>query len=1342
MLMLRTPVPAIIGRRIVTSCAAAALFLASGAQANPSQVGEWGPLIGGFPVPAVHSLLLHTNKLLFFRGDGEDEGGVGVYRSHILNLETFEFETTFQMDSNVFCSGHSYLPDGRIVLSGGEKEEDLGPRYVHTFDPITERWNREPNMRDGRYYPTNTALGDGTTLFFAGRDPDGGNNPNVERFIPAGGQNGENLIEYIAGADKAMTWYPRMHLLPDGRVFRAGQERDSLTFNPDTGTWHLVARSNYGERYWGTSVALPPSQEKIMILGGLDRSATNFATETVEIIDLSQANPQWRYSNPMHNPRMHLNVVLLPNGKVFVAGGTEDEAENVPVYDSEMFDPETEQWTILPRQASVRTYHSTSLLLPDGRVMWLGAYTDTGGNTDNTAQIYSPAYLFQGYRPTLVSAPESADYGESITITTPDAPTIASVVLIRPSATTHAVNMEQRYVPVDFTQVDANTLQVSTPTNPNEAPPGYYMLFLVDDNGVPAVAPFIRLGGNLPPNVYAGEPQDIILPASAELDGTVTIFDESGNTTITWSSVSGPAPVAFANPNAEDTTATFSVPGQYVLRLTAESTDFSPVSDTIEIEVFQEGRIQVRVDASSDDAEETASSSMKLTSLDLEMFDYDSGGPHTAIGLRFDNVAIANGTQVGNAYVQFTADTSTSDASIVSISGEAADDAPTFSSAQGDITSRSLTNANVTWTPDGWTEGAATSAEASTNISSIIQEIVNRPGWTSGNALVLVFSGNGNRVAKSFDASPLNAPVLHVDPATDQACDDGLDNDLDGTIDYPDDPGCNSSSDPSERESSRVCDDGIDNDGDGLIDYPDDSGCYSLIDGSESEFESLCIDGLDNDGDGLIDFPEDPGCASGDDNDERGATFACDDGADNDGDALVDFPNDPGCASATDPSEIDGLVIADFAMQHPDDDSEQKADGSITLTSSDLEMLDYDAGGPHLAVGIRFTDLDLPADALVTTAHIQFTAAATGSSASNLAIHGENSDSALPFTSAPFDLTDRNSTSAVVSWSPPPWVAGTSGPEQRTSDLAPIINEIVSREGWSNGGAIAFIITGSGGRVAHSFDAAPAESGTLHVEYFTEQGGSNTPPSVSIVSPASGSTFEEGTEIAFLGTAQDEEDGDLADFLVWTSDAGESLGTGGGITVLLPVGTHVITASVTDNGGLAGQDQASVTVTPQLIDVPYVIGVQQSAAEEEILAAGLTVGSVSFESNEGVPAGTVIDQYPVACTACAEPDSAVDLVVSDGPSPNNFPIVSIISPRDGDVLSARQPVELVAEATDLEDGDISANVSWSSSKDGFLGVGAAIDTNLSNGRHILSATISDNGGLGATASVSVRVNRK
>jgi hypothetical protein len=138
--------------------------------------------------------------------------------------------------------------------------------------------------------------------------------------------------------------------------------------------------------------------------------------------------------------------------------------------------------------ATKRGYHSTAVLLPDGRVLAAGA------NGNPTREVYSPPYLFRGARPTVASVPSSVDYGETFSVGTPDALRVATVVFMRPGSATHAANMEQRYVPLVFTPTDASTLEVVAPTEPNVAPPGYYMLFILDAQGVPSTAPFVFLG--------------------------------------------------------------------------------------------------------------------------------------------------------------------------------------------------------------------------------------------------------------------------------------------------------------------------------------------------------------------------------------------------------------------------------------------------------------------------------------------------------------------------------------------------------------------------------------------------------------------------------------------------------------------------------------------------------------------------------------------------------------------------------------------------------------------------------------------------------------------------------
>jgi len=188
----------------------------------------------------------------------------------------------------------------------------------------------------------------------------------------------------------------------------------------------------------------------------------------------------------------------LPDGKVLVTGGgqtTNDVGVGTAEFEAEMWSPATQQFSRLSRMVTPRLYHSTALLLPDGRVLVAGGGRTTGSiaPTDQlSAEIYSPPYLFNGARPTISSAPVTIQYAANFTVTTPNALEISSVALIRLGAVTHAFDQNQRYVPLTFQPV-AGDLAVQSPTSGNLAPPGSYMLFIVNSNGVPSVASIVKI---------------------------------------------------------------------------------------------------------------------------------------------------------------------------------------------------------------------------------------------------------------------------------------------------------------------------------------------------------------------------------------------------------------------------------------------------------------------------------------------------------------------------------------------------------------------------------------------------------------------------------------------------------------------------------------------------------------------------------------------------------------------------------------------------------------------------------------------------------------------------------
>ncbi len=238
-----------------------------------------------------------------------------------------------------------------------------------------------------------------------------------------------------------------------------------------------------------------------------------------------------------------------------------------------------------------------------------------------------------------------------------------------------------------------------------------------------------------------------------------------GALALQWSMVSGPAPVAFLDAAAATTAATFTAPGVYVLELTASdgelfSTDSLAV--TVKEEIVGIQTFELRVAADADDAEESPTGAMYLDSSDLELvFDYWNGAAEQVVGLRFNGVGVPQGATITAASVRFQVDESSTDATALVIRGHDADDAQAFSTASGDLSSRPKTAAQASWAPGAWlTPGLD---RETPDLSPVLQEIVDRGGWTSGNSAVLVLTGTGRRVAESYEGSAAGAALLHLE---------------------------------------------------------------------------------------------------------------------------------------------------------------------------------------------------------------------------------------------------------------------------------------------------------------------------------------------------------------------------------------------------------------------------------------------------------------------------------------------------------------------------------------------------------------------------------------------------
>jgi fibronectin type 3 domain-containing protein len=504
-----------VGRTLNWGSAAAVILLtlvlvALGAQALWAQaglLGQWATLPYLMPINPIHLALLNTGKVLVVAGSGNVAAETN-FRSAVWDPQAGTIAVTQGMAWDMFCNGMVVLPDGRAFINGGTLQYDpfYGQRRNSVYDPATGLFADVQNMAHGRWYPTVTTLGDGRVMTFSGLSETGGTNTTVEIYTAGSGWS----QEYPAGWTPPL--YPRMHVLPDGTVFYSGAGTGSRIFNPSTKAWSgVVASTNYpNTRTYGTSVLLPLTpangyKPRVMIMGG-----GNPATATTEIIDLSTSPPHWQYGPSMSQPRIEMNATILPNGKVLAVGGsTNDEDTTTASLNADLYDSNTNSFSSAGHNAFPRLYHSGSMLLPDATVLVVCG-NPTRGSYEAHIEVYSPAYLFNAdgspaVRPTISGVSSSAlSYGGAFQVQTPQAANITSVVLMRPGAPTHAFDMDQRLVGLSFT-AGAGVLNVTAPPNGNIAPPGYYMLFVLNSAGVPALARFLHLSAtpSAPTNLAA-----------------------------------------------------------------------------------------------------------------------------------------------------------------------------------------------------------------------------------------------------------------------------------------------------------------------------------------------------------------------------------------------------------------------------------------------------------------------------------------------------------------------------------------------------------------------------------------------------------------------------------------------------------------------------------------------------------------------------------------------------------------------------------------------------------------------------------------------------------------------
>ncbi|WP_369222965.1 galactose oxidase-like domain-containing protein [Streptomyces sp. R39] len=390
---------------------------------------------------------------------------------------------------------------------GLDKRDFEGIKNAYEFDPVAEKYIKVDPMNEARWYPTLTTLSDGKVLSVSGLD-------DIGQLVP-----GKNEVF----DPRTRTWtytrykrqfptYPALFLLQNGKLFysgsNAGYGPDDVGRDPgiwDVGTNRFTKLSGLSDpdmlETSGT-VLLPPAQdERYLVVGGGGVGESGLSTARTRLIDLKDADPRFHNGPSLSKGTRYPQISVLPDDSVLVSGGSEDYRGRgaSDIRQARLYDPAANSFRRVADPLVGRDYHSGSILLPDGRVMFFGSnplFADKAntrpGVFEQRIEIYTPPYLYRGSRPSLSGGPRTIARGGSGTFTSPHASAVRKVRLIRPSATTHVTDVDQRSVALDF-RTSGNKVTVTVPGNRNLVPSGWYMLFVDDGRGTPSKARWVKV---------------------------------------------------------------------------------------------------------------------------------------------------------------------------------------------------------------------------------------------------------------------------------------------------------------------------------------------------------------------------------------------------------------------------------------------------------------------------------------------------------------------------------------------------------------------------------------------------------------------------------------------------------------------------------------------------------------------------------------------------------------------------------------------------------------------------------------------------------------------------------
>ncbi len=475
---------------------AQAVFVPTNIPADANTRGMWSPVYN-WPLIPLHLVMLPDFKLMSYGTDGTGrQTGKFIYDVWDPELGLAGGHTTINKDAlaDIFCSSQLVLPStGQVFVAGGDNWTGTGTTNTgnpssNLFTPSTSTLAAGNNMNRARWYSTSTTLLNGDTYIQGGSS--GTDRPEVRQA--------DGTFRLLSGANTSSLdfMYPRNFIASDGRVF--GYDSAGRMYYVDAnGTGTFTSMGQFNSAYGGSDASAAMFRPgRILQFGGNSNGAA--------VIDIRGGAPTFTPTQSMSSQRRLVNGTILADGKVLATGGSRVWNEMTDVNNiAEIWNPDTGGWTQGASGVQARLYHSVAMLMPDASVL-VGGGGAPGPQNNRNIEIYFPPYLFNtggvlAPRPTIVTAPTVLDIGKTFQLQVDNGAAVNRVVLVKTGSVTHSWNMEQRFVELTFGR-NGNTLTAQAPTRAGDAPPGFYMVFVLNGSGVPSVAKMVRMNVAATPN--------------------------------------------------------------------------------------------------------------------------------------------------------------------------------------------------------------------------------------------------------------------------------------------------------------------------------------------------------------------------------------------------------------------------------------------------------------------------------------------------------------------------------------------------------------------------------------------------------------------------------------------------------------------------------------------------------------------------------------------------------------------------------------------------------------------------------------------------------------------------